>query len=225
MATHSSVLAWRIQGTGKPGRLPSMGLHRVGKDWSDLAAAAAAIGSFLVCVSLSQPRCISGQRFLGSWQDILWAAPLSSFFPFRRPVLHMCQAEKFPWPKEWGLSGCFVFYLIRLHWSCCYLVSKCQQENSCSCSVWGQSISLGFSTVCKKIKSWLMQGRQSHQILSSHLTPSVCLNYDYSFMISIFCHIIHKVPLHRCEREGYLQVSNFSLPIVVIWVVSSLSLT
>ena len=42
MATHSSVLAWRIPGTGKPGGLPSMGLHRVGHDWSDLAAAAAA---------------------------------------------------------------------------------------------------------------------------------------------------------------------------------------
>ena len=32
MATHSSVLAWRIPGTGEPGRLPSMGLHRVGHD-------------------------------------------------------------------------------------------------------------------------------------------------------------------------------------------------
>ena len=40
MATHSSVLAWRIPGTGKPGGLPSMGWHRVGHDWSDLAVAA-----------------------------------------------------------------------------------------------------------------------------------------------------------------------------------------
>ena len=40
MATHSSVLAWRIPGTGEPGGLPSMELHRVGHDWSDLAAAA-----------------------------------------------------------------------------------------------------------------------------------------------------------------------------------------
>ena len=31
-STHSSVLAWRIPGTGKPGGLPSMGLHRVGHD-------------------------------------------------------------------------------------------------------------------------------------------------------------------------------------------------
>ena len=40
MATHSSVLAWRIPGTGEPGGLPSMGSHRVGHEWSDLAAAA-----------------------------------------------------------------------------------------------------------------------------------------------------------------------------------------
>ena len=41
MATHSSVLAWRIPGTEEPGGLPSMVSHRVGHDWSDLAAAAA----------------------------------------------------------------------------------------------------------------------------------------------------------------------------------------
>ena len=49
MATHSSVLAWRIPGTGEPGGLPSMGSHRVGRDWSDLAAAAAA--AYLTFVS------------------------------------------------------------------------------------------------------------------------------------------------------------------------------
>ena len=42
MATHSSVLAWRIPGTGEPCGLLSMGSHRVGHDLSDLAAAAAA---------------------------------------------------------------------------------------------------------------------------------------------------------------------------------------
>ena len=41
MATHSSVLAWRIPGTEEPRGLPSMESHRVGHDWSDLAAAAA----------------------------------------------------------------------------------------------------------------------------------------------------------------------------------------
>ena len=39
MATHSSVLAWRIPGTGEPGGLPSMGSHRVGHDLAAVAAA------------------------------------------------------------------------------------------------------------------------------------------------------------------------------------------
>ena len=41
MATHSSVIAWRIPGTGEPGGLPSMGSHRVRHDRSDLAVAVA----------------------------------------------------------------------------------------------------------------------------------------------------------------------------------------
>ena len=45
MATHSSVLAWRIPGTEEPSGLPSMELHRVGHDWSNLATAAAAPAS------------------------------------------------------------------------------------------------------------------------------------------------------------------------------------
>ena len=41
MGTHSSLLAWRIPGMGEPSELPSVGSHRVGHDWSDLATAAA----------------------------------------------------------------------------------------------------------------------------------------------------------------------------------------
>ena len=53
MATHSSVLAWRIPGTGEPGWLQSMGLHRVRHDWSNLAAAAA---TSLPTLTLDSPR-------------------------------------------------------------------------------------------------------------------------------------------------------------------------
>ena len=48
MATHSSVLAWRIPGMAEPGGLPSVGLHRVGHDWGNLAAAAGT-GKFILC--------------------------------------------------------------------------------------------------------------------------------------------------------------------------------
>ena len=48
MATHSSVLAWRIPGAGEPGGLPSMESHRVRHDWSDLAAAAKYTGRVVI---------------------------------------------------------------------------------------------------------------------------------------------------------------------------------
>ena len=55
-ATHSSVLAWRIPGTGVPGGLPCMGLHRVRHDWGDLAAAASLHGySIWIGVSATSP--------------------------------------------------------------------------------------------------------------------------------------------------------------------------
>ena len=49
MATHYSVLAWRIPRTGEPGGLPSLGLHRVGHDWWNLAAAVAAATRVHIC--------------------------------------------------------------------------------------------------------------------------------------------------------------------------------
>ena len=52
MATHSRILAWRIPGTQEPGGLPSVGSHRDGHDWSDLAAAAAAHASKMMLKNL-----------------------------------------------------------------------------------------------------------------------------------------------------------------------------
>ena len=64
MATHSSVLAWRIPGTAEPGGLPSMGLHRVGHDWSDLAAAAAAADTNVISKIMHQSPRMSSFKFL-----------------------------------------------------------------------------------------------------------------------------------------------------------------
>ena len=75
MATRSTGLAWRIPGTGEPGRLPSMGSHRVRHNWSDLAAAASALvsavyqslnllqNSLFHCCSVAQ----SGRLFAVPW--------------------------------------------------------------------------------------------------------------------------------------------------------------
>ena len=77
MATHSSVLAWRIPGPGQPGGLPSMGSHRVGHDWSDLEAAAA------VCICQSQLPNPFHRSFLP------WFPSICSLF------LYFCFADKF----------------------------------------------------------------------------------------------------------------------------------
>ena len=70
-ATHSSVLAWRISGTAEPGGLPSMGSHRVRHDWSDLAAAAAAVDLLGLWLPSSVPR-LENPMDGGAW----WAAVL-----------------------------------------------------------------------------------------------------------------------------------------------------
>ena len=69
MATPSSVLAWRIPGAGEPGGLPSMELHRVRHDWSDLAAAAA---------EESQPSSLSVGEYLNKQFCILYVEMLPS---------------------------------------------------------------------------------------------------------------------------------------------------
>ena len=76
MATHPSVLAWRIPGTGEPGGLPSLGSHRVRHDWSDLAAAAAAwiLTILYVKFSLIQITCfclLTGilKKWLWQWTN------------------------------------------------------------------------------------------------------------------------------------------------------------
>ena len=89
MASHSSVLAWRIPGMGEPSGLPSMGSHRVGHDWSDLAAAATGIPSLpLALLAVMLPKAcltlhsrMSGSRWVitpswlsGSWRSILYSS-------------------------------------------------------------------------------------------------------------------------------------------------------
>ena len=76
MATHSRVLAWRIPGTVGPGGLPSMGLLRVGHDWSDLAAAAAAVTN---CWMPSVDWCKS-EKHLRGWEGCGLSQPLPIHF-------------------------------------------------------------------------------------------------------------------------------------------------
>ena len=69
MAIHSSVLAWRIPEMGEPGGLLSMGSHRVGHDWSDLAAAAATAKWSLFWVLTEE------------WRWLLWILSFHPLWP------------------------------------------------------------------------------------------------------------------------------------------------
>ena len=127
MATHSSVLAWRIPGTGEPGGLPSMGSHRVGHDWSDLAAA---FWSILVhwflkhqCSLLPSPVSVQFSRSVMS--DSLWPhklqharppcpSPTPRVYPNSCPLSRWCNptisSSVFPfssWSQSFPASGSF----------------------------------------------------------------------------------------------------------------------
>ena len=68
MATHSSVLTWRIPGMGEPGGLPSMGLHRVRQEWSDLAAAAADLWPKMLSILENAPCALEKKVYSSAFE-------------------------------------------------------------------------------------------------------------------------------------------------------------
>ena len=113
MATHSSVLVWRIPGMREPGGLQSMGSQRVGHDWSDLAAAAAV--QKLLCGELNwmTSKCVtvfcsqlsSTASLRGSWV-------LSGAVSWKKST-HWQQGPQFPFRAYSVLAVCarFVIYI------------------------------------------------------------------------------------------------------------------
>ena len=99
-ATYSSVLAWRIPGTGEPGGLPSMGSHRVRHNWSDLAAAAAT-GS----QSAGNPLMKFMQVSLPGGIPV---APVVKNLPANAGFVHW--AGKIPWRRAWQSTPVFFFF-------------------------------------------------------------------------------------------------------------------
>ena len=92
MSTHSSILAWRIPGMGEPGRLPSLGSHRVGHDWSDLAAAAAAASPKELAKTLNTVFLGNVLSFSSSWAGYFavcssYVGPLQSLSSDNHPCL------------------------------------------------------------------------------------------------------------------------------------------
>jgi len=94
MATHSSVLAWRIPGTEEPGGLLSMWSHRVRHDWSDLAAAAASLLRPVLALDKTNSWKTPPEHFCNSW--------------FWSPYLLICMRERMNSPHQWRMFFCSV---------------------------------------------------------------------------------------------------------------------
>ena len=107
MALHSSVLAWRIPGTGEPGGLPSMGSHRVGHDWSDLAAAAVCV-CHRFCI-LNNPSKIQHKYI--SDKSITVNTIFCFFFQLHSESKSQ---NSFPKPKAWTLYTIKSTFTVRL---------------------------------------------------------------------------------------------------------------
>ena len=89
MATHSSILAWRIPGAGQPGGLLSMGSHRVGHHWSDLVGAAAALAHTI-------------QNLPAMWETWVWSLGWEDPLQEDMATCSSILAWTIPWTEEPG---------------------------------------------------------------------------------------------------------------------------
>ena len=100
---HSSVLAWRIPGTGQPSGLPSLGSHRVGHDWSDLAAATAAVTLEWKLWLSAKPKQVP-RHVSQLWMNSRWAKPpMNSWLVLPWEETHNVPLRRICTPEE--LSG------------------------------------------------------------------------------------------------------------------------
>ena len=97
MATHSSILAWRIPGMAEPGGLPSMRSHRVGHDWSDLAAAAASCQQGKNLIAFKSQKSIKWLMFLSC---VCYPTTLTGFSFSWKQLLK----QEVRWASRWGCS-------------------------------------------------------------------------------------------------------------------------
>ena len=136
MATHSSVLAWRIPGTGEPGELPSLGSHRVGHDWSDLAA-------WSQCITrLHSLRAWSGSERFSTSILVFTRDPKAS--PSKNSLLPF---SWYAFPAQYFLESASSGFLYPLTHICCILLSFYPFSIS-NCSRWGLGLVFWRENVC-----------------------------------------------------------------------------
>ena len=180
MATHSSVLAWRIPGTGDPGGLPTMGSHRVGHDWSDLAAAAAAVqfshsvlSDFLLphelqnarppCPSLT-PGVYPNSRSLSQWCH---PAIYFSVVPFSSCPQSLPASQSFPTSQLFAWGG-------QKYWSFSFIIILPKNTQDWSPLEWTGGISLQSKGLSRVFSNTTVQ---KHQFFSAQLSSQSIHDY------------------------------------------------
>ena len=131
MATHSSVLAWRIPGMGEPGGLPSMGSHRVGHDWNDFSSSSRECVSMICCNGGASTFHVTHEiikRFRWAW--ITWNGSLL-FSALIRTVWGEKGEDIKPWKIGW--SHLFFAAYLKDFQSCVFsMLSLLLFPSSCS---------------------------------------------------------------------------------------------
>ena len=136
MAARSSVLAWRIPGTGEPGGLPSMGSHRVGHGWSDLAVAAACmyvyIWGFLGGLVVKNPPAIQKMQETPQVWSLVQEDPLEKGMATHSSIL----AWRIPGTEEPGRLQSIRSHRVGHAWShgacmhtCMYISWDCKESD------------------------------------------------------------------------------------------------
>ena len=142
MATHSSVLAWRIPWTGEPGRVPSVGSYTVGHDWSDLL-------SRLVIAFLPRSKCL-----LISWLQLLSIVILEP-----KKIKSLTVSNFFP-NIFWGYFLKLIYFLLKDNWKQRrYFADKRPSSQSCGFSsshVWMWQLNHEESWAVKNWCFWIV---------------------------------------------------------------------
>ena len=201
MATHSSVLAWRIPGTVEPGGLLSMGSHRVGHDWSDLATAKCFLESFLQDLSIFQEHvtCIKPLMYefsqplpffmnlLRRQQRIKWNQLFPIWISREYPELSNKFIYRWIWVKVFLFSELRDCHIHECGWKQQYIAKTINEEQKLNWGViyiiWAIVRPLCIKTKCKYMQPVVDKKRMFTASVEKYITIYPLSSYSLHYLL------------------------------------------